>query len=92
LLFGEKNTVEAKAWLDKHYSDSASEKSTIEKWFAKFNRGEMSTEDVRPKETVTDENIKKVHKIILENRKMKLIEIAESLKISKEHVEYIVNE
>jgi hypothetical protein len=23
LLFGGKNTVEAKAWLDKHYSDSA---------------------------------------------------------------------
>jgi hypothetical protein len=34
LLFGEqKNTVEAKASLDKHYSDSAPEKSTVEKWF-----------------------------------------------------------
>lgn len=91
-----KNTVEAKAWLDKHYSDSAPGKSTVEKWFAKFKRGEMSTEDEtrsgRPKEAVTDENIKKVHKIIMNDRKLKLIEIAETLKISKERVGHIVHE
>ncbi|GFY30191.1 putative mariner transposase [Trichonephila clavipes] len=71
-------------------------KSTVEKWFAKFKRVEMSTEDdarsERPKEAVTDENIKKVHKIIFDNRKVKFIEIAETLKISKEHVGHIVNE
>ncbi|GFV36023.1 putative DD34D transposase [Trichonephila clavipes] len=71
--------------LDKHYSDFAPGKSTVEKWFAKFKRGEMSTEDNarsgRSKETVTDENIKQVHKIIFDNRKMKLSEIAETLKI-----------
>jgi hypothetical protein len=44
LLFGEKNTFEAKAWLDKHYLDSAPVKSTVEKWFAKFKRGEMCTQ------------------------------------------------
>ena len=64
MLFGEKNTVETKVWLAKHYSDFAPAKSTVEKRFAKFKRGEMSTEDdarsVRPKEAVTDENIKKV--------------------------------
>lgn len=92
-FLAKKNTVEAKAWLDKHYSDSAPGKSTVEKWFAKFKRGEMSTEDdARPKEAVTDENIKKVHKIILDNRKVKLIEIAETLKISKERVGHIVND
>jgi hypothetical protein len=37
-----KNTVEAKVWLDKHHSDSAPAKSTVEKWFAKFKRGKMS--------------------------------------------------
>jgi hypothetical protein len=37
-----KNTVAAKAWLDKHYSDFATGKSTVDKWFAKFKRGEMS--------------------------------------------------
>jgi hypothetical protein len=41
----------------------------------------------RPKEAVTDENIKKVHKIVLNDRKVKLIEITETLKISKERVQ-----
>jgi [histone H3]-lysine36 N-dimethyltransferase SETMAR len=86
--------VEAKAWLDKHYSDSAPEKSTVEKWFAKFIRGEMCIKDDartgRPIEAVTYENIKKVHKIILNDRKVKLIEIAETLKISKERVGHIL--
>ncbi|GFV60412.1 putative DD34D transposase [Trichonephila clavipes] len=96
LLFRDKNTVETKAWLDKHYSDFAPGKSTVEKWFAKFKRGEMSTEnDARsehPKEAVTDENITKVYKIIFDNRKVKLIEIAKTLKISNECVGNIVNE
>ncbi|GFW18407.1 mariner Mos1 transposase [Trichonephila clavipes] len=56
----------------------------------------MSTEDDArsgpPKEAVIDENIKKVHKIIFGNGKVKLIEIAETLKISKERVGHIVNE
>jgi hypothetical protein len=56
----------------------------------------MSIEDDvrsgRPKEAVTDENIKKVHKIILNDRKVKLIEIAETLKIPKERVGHIVHE
>lgn len=95
-FLAKKNTVEAKAWLDKHYSDLAPGKSTVEKWFAKFKRGEMSTEDDprsgRPKEALIDENIKKVHKIILDNRKVKLIEVAQALKISKERVGHIVHE
>jgi hypothetical protein len=40
-----KNTVEAKVWVDKHYSDSTLAKSTVEKWFAKLKRGKMSIED-----------------------------------------------
>ncbi|GFW36177.1 mariner transposase [Trichonephila clavipes] len=55
----------------------------------------MSTEDDaqsgHPK-VVTDENIKKLDKIIFNNREVKLIEIAETLKISKERVGHIVNE
>jgi hypothetical protein len=44
-FLAKKNTVEAKAWLDNHYSDSAARKVSVEKWFAKFKRGEMSIED-----------------------------------------------
>jgi cell fate (sporulation/competence/biofilm development) regulator YmcA (YheA/YmcA/DUF963 family) len=39
-----------------------------------------------------DENIKKVHKINLNDRKVKLIEKAETLKISKKRVQHIVHE
>jgi hypothetical protein len=46
----------------------------------------------RPKEAVSDENIKKVHKIILNGHKVNLIEIAETLKISKKRVRHIVHE
>jgi hypothetical protein len=45
----------------------------------------------RPKEAVTDENIKKVYKIIVNDRKVKLMEI-KTLKISKERVGLIVLE
>ena len=58
MFLEEENTVEAKTWLDKHYSVCASEKSTIEKWFEKFKRREMAIEDdacsVHLKEAVTD--------------------------------------
>jgi hypothetical protein len=64
--------------------DSAPAKSIVEKWFAKIKRGEVSIED--------DTCIKKVHKIILNDREVKLIEIAETLMISKERVGHIVHE
>jgi transposase len=71
-------------------------KSTVEKWFAKFKQVEMCIESDarsgRPKEDVTDENIKKIHKIILNDCKETLSEIAETLKISKESVGHIVYE
>jgi fructose-specific phosphotransferase system component IIB len=45
-----------------------------------------------PKAAVSDENIKKAHKIILNGRKVNLIEIAETLKISKKRVGHILHE
>jgi transposase len=75
--------------------DSAPAKSTVEEWFAKLKRGEMCIEgdarSGRPKKAVSDENFQKVHIIILNDR-MKFIEIAETLKISKKSVEHIVHE
>ena len=63
LLFREKNTIVAKAWLDKHCSDSAPGKSKVENWFAKFKWGEMNIEDDahsrRPKELLQTKTSKK---------------------------------
>lgn len=51
-----KDTVEAKAWLDKHYGDSAPSYSTVKSWFADFRRGRTTTNDAersgRPKEVI----------------------------------------
>ncbi|KAF7271749.1 hypothetical protein GWI33_015427 [Rhynchophorus ferrugineus] len=59
-------------------------------------RDEMSIEDGkrsrRPKKVVSDENIKKIHKMILNDRKLKLIRITDTLKISTERVHHIVQE
>ncbi|KAF7271092.1 hypothetical protein GWI33_015978 [Rhynchophorus ferrugineus] len=91
-----KNTVEAKTWLDAEFPDTVPGRSTIMDWYAKFSRGEMSTEDgersVRSKEVVTDEKILKIHKMILSIRKLKFNEIADTLKISTERVHHIIHE
>ena len=79
-----KNTTQAKKWLDKFYSTSSP--SYKKKRYAELNRGRTSTNDVerlgRPNEAVTEENIKKVHRIVLDDRKIKVSEIAKMVKIS----------
>ena len=91
-----KNTVDAKQWLDKRYGDFASGKSTIIDWYAEFKRGRTNTDGAersgRPKSAVVPENIIKVHKIVLGDRKLKLREIADTLKISEGSVFTILHE
>ena len=91
-----KNTVDAKQWLDRRYGDSASGKSTIIDWYAEFKRGRTNTDDAerfgRPKSAVVPKNITKVHKIVLGNRKLELLEIANTLKISESSVFTILRE
>ena len=61
--------IVAKQCIDKRYVDSASGKSTIIDWDAKFKRDRTNTDDAersgRPKSAVIPENITKVHKIVL---------------------------
>ena len=82
-----KNTVEGKQWLDKSYGDSLPSKSAILDWYAEFRRGRIITDDAerssRPKSAIVPENIIKVHKIVLGDRKLKLRNIADTLKISE---------
>jgi histone-lysine N-methyltransferase SETMAR len=80
----------------KVYGDSSPSFSTIKKLAAEFKRGHTSLEDDpregRPKSATTPEIIEQVHNMVLGERRMKVREIAETIGISKEHVEYIFHE
>jgi|SRR5687768_3191449 len=91
-----KDTIQTKAWLDKCYGTSSPSYSTVKKWHADFKRGNTSTDDAprsgRPNEAVTEENIRKIHRIVLNDRKVKVSEIADTLHISTERVRNILHE
>ena len=76
-----KNTVQAKQWLDKFYSDSVRNNG----WYIDFNRGRTDTNDAErwghPDSAVVPENMNKYHKLVLADRKLNLREIAEELTI-----------
>jgi histone-lysine N-methyltransferase SETMAR len=80
----------------KVYGDSSPSFSTIKKWAAEFKHGRTSLEDDpsegRPKSATTSEIIEQVHNMVLDDRQMKVREIAEAIGISKECVGYILHE
>jgi histone-lysine N-methyltransferase SETMAR len=80
----------------KLFGDSSPSFSTIKKWAAKFKRGRTSLEDDRhegrSKSATTPAIIEQVHNMVLDDRRMKVREIAETVGISKESVGYILHE
>ena len=70
-FFMGKNTVHAKQWLDKCYSDSAPSETTVKRWYADFKCDRTNTNDAEssghPNSAVVLENIKKLHKLVLIN-------------------------
>jgi len=66
----------------KAYGDSSPSFSTITKWAAEFKRGRTSLEDDpregRPKRA-TPEIFEQVHDMVLDDRRMKVREIAETI-------------
>jgi transposase len=79
----------------KVYGDSSPSFSTIKNWAAEFKRGPTSLEDDpregRPKSATTPEIIEQVHDMILDDRRMEVREIAETIGILKERVRYILH-
>jgi histone-lysine N-methyltransferase SETMAR len=76
--------------------DSSPSFSTIKKWAAEFKRGRTSLEDDPcygcPKSATPPEIIEQVHNMVLDDRRMKVRETAETIGISKECVGYILHE
>jgi transposase len=69
----------------KLYGDSSPSFSTIKKWAAEFKRGRTSLEvdlcEGRPKSATTLEIIEQVHDMVLDDWRMKVREIAETIGI-----------
>jgi len=67
----------------KVYGDSSPSFSTIKKWATEFKRGHTSladdTREGRPKSATTPEIIEQVHDMALDDRRMKVREIAETI-------------
>ena len=86
LLMG-KNTVQAKQWFDKCYSNSTLSETTVMRCYDDFKCGCTDTSHAERSGyqnlVVVPKNAKKLHKLILADRKLKLHEIAEELKISE---------
>jgi hypothetical protein len=80
----------------KVYGDSSPLFSTIKKWAAEFKRGRTSLEvdprEGRPKSATTQDIIEQAHDKLLDERRMKVPEIPETIGISKERVGCILHE
>ncbi|GBP73252.1 Histone-lysine N-methyltransferase SETMAR [Eumeta japonica] len=76
--------------------ESAPSYTMVKKWARLFQQGRESCEDDprpgRPVTVVTEENVRKIEKLILADRRIKLWQIAEELQISKERVGEIIHE
>lgn len=88
--------VEIKTELNSTLDSSSPALTTVCKWFHEFQRGSTSTKDAprqgRPKTATSEDMIEKVRQIVLSDRRLKLAEIAEASKISKERVHKILHE
>ncbi|CAG9832211.1 unnamed protein product [Diabrotica balteata] len=80
-----KNAVKTEQWFKKCYRNSVPSITTIKRWFAEFKCGRTDTDDAersgRPNDAVIPENIEEMLTISMENPKVKLQEIADTLKI-----------
>ena len=81
--------------LQKTYGTSGPSTQTVYRWFKEYKRGSRAIEDAprpgRPRDTITYENIHKVHQVILKNRRISVSEIAETTKISRSTVQRIIH-
>ena len=75
--------------------DDAPALSTVQKWAAEFKRGRESLEDDprsgRPATATTQENINRVHHMVMDDRRLTVNQIANTVGISRERVENILH-
>ena len=90
------NSNNIKAKLDSILGESAPSFTTIKYWVEEFKRVPTNCQDEhrsgRPNEMTTTEMVKKIHKMVLDNRRLKLRELADMVSISKSAINRILTE
>ncbi|KYN22612.1 hypothetical protein ALC57_04986 [Trachymyrmex cornetzi] len=81
-------STQIKAELDAVYGDSAPSFATVKRWVAEFKRGRTSLANDEHSgrlttATITD-NIEEIHQMIMDNRRIKIREIAEKFSSNEE--------
>lgn len=91
-----KTIKETEDRLKKYYGDSAPSHGMVHKWFTEFRCGRTSTKDAerpgRPNDVTTEEMVNKIHDIVLDDRRVKVREIAEIVAISNDTVIRILHD
>ena len=90
-----KSRSEIKERLDAVYGDFSPSMETVKNWINEFQRGRTSALDEphpgAPKTATTENNVNKIHDFVLEDRRLTVREIAETVGISKDCVGYILH-
>ncbi|XP_020282790.1 histone-lysine N-methyltransferase SETMAR-like [Pseudomyrmex gracilis] len=91
-----KTVTQIKSKLNAVLGNSSPSISTVHTWVTDFKRGRTSCEDAhrsgRPNKVTTPAMIQKIHKIVMDDCRLKLRDIAEIVDISSERVHNILHE
>ena len=79
------------------YGDSSPLLANVKNWFNEFQRGRTSVfDEPRPgalkMAAITEDNVTKIHDLILADRQLMVRKIAKTVGISKDHVGHILHE
>ena len=89
----EESIKETEEKVPRYYKESAPSHGMVHKWFTEFRCGRISTSDAkrprRLKEVTSQKMIDKIHDIVLNNRRLKVREISETVNTSVGRVWYI---
>ena len=81
-----KSIKETEEKLAKYYKESAPSHGIVHKWFTEFRGGRIGPSNAerpgRPEEVTSQEMIDKIHDIVLNDRRLKVRQISETVNIS----------
>ncbi|GAB0087711.1 uncharacterized protein DMENIID0001_020500 [Sergentomyia squamirostris] len=91
-----KSPMETKEKLVKYYGENSPSTRMIYKWFSEFRCGRTDTKDAarpgRPIEVTTPEMIEKINQIVMNDKSVKVRQIAQKVGISSDRVHNILHE